>query len=41
MTKFLGNSKYKVSFKKILGGWEKFKKTLGGWEVFSYENWHV
>ena len=24
MTKFLGNSKYKVSLKKILCGWEKF-----------------
>ena len=31
MTKFSGNSKYKVSL----------KKTLGGWEVFSYENWHI
>ena len=24
MTKFLGNSKYKDSLKKTLGGWEKF-----------------
>ena len=31
MTKFSGNSPYKVSL----------KKTLGGWEVLSYENWHV
>ena len=34
MTKFLGNSKYNVSLKKTLGGWEKFKKTLRRWEKF-------
>ena len=29
MTKFLGNSKYKVSLKKDLGGWEKFLNSPG------------
>ena len=35
MTTFLGNSSYKVSLKKTLGGWEKFCLTYIAWYKFS------